>query len=166
VVPITRLPLVMAARSEDRTLKVPLAEPTETDLEPFGCRVMVLFVPIICSEPEKAMSLAVIVMGEEFAEMVVETAFVTVPVPSVVMVIEPPPKPAPTLALSTIDPLEPEEVCRTASPVNDAVIGFEMVIFPLAFKVKVPPPYVMFPEVPILADAPVVVIFKLPAFIW
>lgn len=156
VVPTTRVPAVMAERSADWTLKVPPAEPTVMDLAPLGIRETVPLPAF--TEPAKATSLAVMVIGVfvEDVSIDVDTTFVTLPVPSAVMVV--PPVPPKALALSAMVPLDPEEVCNTS--VSPLTI-FEVVMLPLAVTVSVCPELVM-PDVDKLAELPVVVIDKLP----
>lgn len=101
--------------------------------------------------PENATSFAVIVMAELVLEMEVEPALVTLPVPSVVIVT---PLVPVALALRVMEPLEPEDVCNTNELPEKAC---EAVIVPLAVRVSVPLVDVITPVVPMLADAPVVV---------
>lgn len=146
----------MADRSADWTLNVPPADPTVIDLEPLGISETVF--PTAETEPEKATSLAVMVTGPDpDVLMPVETALVTLPVPSVVMVT-PPPLPV-TWSLSVIDPFDPDEVCRTtvAPPIE-----LDVVMEPLAIRVNAPLPEFTIPDVPMVAEAPVVVTEKLP----
>lgn len=144
----------MADRSADWTLNVPPAEPTVIDLAPLGRRESVPEPAL--TVPEKETSLAVMVIAELVLEIEVEPALVTLPVPSVVIVTPVVPV---ALALRAIEPLEPDEVCNTSELPEKA---FEAVMVPLAVRVKVPLVDVMLPEVPIVAEALVVVIEKLP----
>lgn len=156
VVPTTSVAAVIADRSADCTLKVPPAEPTVIDLEPLGCRVTVPEPALIV--PEKATSLAVIVIGA-FVEVIdLEAALVTLPVPSAVIVTPVVPE---TLWLSVTEPLEPDEVCN-ATELPDTVRGLKTVILPLAVNVTVPLVDVTLPMMLRSADAPVVATEKLP----
>lgn len=143
----------MAKRSVDNTLNVPPAPPTDIDLAPLGRSVTV---PDPALTPVKETSLAVMVMGELVDEIDVAPLFVTLPVPSVVIVT---PLVPVALALSVTAPLDPDDVCNTSVLPEKAL---EAVILPLAIKVNVPLVEVMVPEVPMLAEAPVVVSEKLP----
>lgn len=153
--PIIRVVVAIAARSAAVTEKVPPVPLTEMDLFPFGRR-LTLKPPT--SVPENATSLAVIVML--LLEICVETALVTLPVPSVVMFILP--LFAVALALTAMVPLEPEEVVSVrVLPVDPAMRVLEIVMLPLAVRDMLPRVVVIAPEVPKLAEAPVVVIDKL-----
>ncbi len=81
----------------------------------------------------------------------IESLLVTLPVPSVVMLM---PLVPDAVALIATEPLEPDEVCKTRLL---AVIVFEVVIVPFAVRVIVPPALTLL-DVPMLAEAPVVVI--------
>lgn len=81
----------------------------------------------------------------------IESVLVTLPVPSVVILIPFVPE---AVALTAIEPLEPDEVCKMRLL---ALIEFEVVMLPLAASVSVPPAPIE-PLVPMLAVAPVVVI--------
>lgn len=147
----------MADRSADCTLKVPPAEPTVIDFEPLGSSVTVL-VPAL-TVPEKATSFAVMVTAELVLEMDVEPAFVTLPVPSVVIVTPVVPV---ALAFRVIAPLEPEDVWSTNALPERAL---EAVMVPLPVRVSMPLVEVMDPDVPMVAEAPVVVTEKLPPIV-
>lgn len=153
VSPIVRLPVVIAARSVATSENVPPVPPTEMDLTPFGFSTVWNDV----SDPENVMSLAVMVVTPPDVEMEVEAAFVTLPVPSVVMFTLP--EKLVTLAFNTIFPLEPDDVCNVTPVELESVL--EAVMLPLAVSVRVPVVAVITPEVPILAEAPVVVTEKL-----
>lgn len=111
--------------------------------------------PPLLTDPENATSFAVMVTAIE-EEIEVETALVTLPVPSVVIVtlLEPV-----ALALRLTAPLEPDDVCNI-NVLADTVL--DVVMVPLAVSVRLPKVDVIFPEVPIVAEAPVVVTEKLP----
>lgn len=82
--PIARVPAVIADMSDVETVKVPAPPATVMNLSPLGMRETV---PVPASiVPENETSLAVIVMAELVEKVDVETALVTLPVPSVVIV--------------------------------------------------------------------------------
>ncbi len=153
-VPTTKVPAVMADRSDESTVNVPPAEPTVIDVVPFGRRETVL-VPAL-TVPEKATSFAVMVMAELVLEMDVEPALVTLPVPSVVIVTPVVPV---AFAFRVIAPLDPEEVCNTKELPERAL---DAVMVPLAVSVSVPLVDVTAPVVPMVAEVPVVVMERLP----
>lgn len=152
--PITSEPAVTALMSAVVTVNVPAPPATVIDLEPFGMSETVPFPAL--TVPEKATSLAVIVIAEFVLDIEVETAFVTLPVPSVVIVT--PVEPV-TSAFIVTAPLEPEDVCRVKALPKSTC---ELVIEPLPVRLSVPLLEVRAPDVPIVADAPVVVTEKLP----
>jgi hypothetical protein len=154
VVPKIRVPAVMAARSLPETENVDPVEPTEMAFAPFGSNVTVL-VPEL-TLPEKETSLAVIVIAELVVDIEVEPAFVTLPVPLVVNVTPVVPV---AFALRFIAPLEPEDVLSISALPDRA---WEVVMVPLPVSVRVPLVEATAPDVPTLADAPVVVTEKSP----
>lgn len=155
--PTTRVPAVMADRSEDATENVPPVPPTEMDLAPLGLSVTVL-PPVALTEPENVTSLAVINILQLPQVRLVDPALVTLPVPSVVIVRLPPL--AVVSAFRVTLPFDPEEVCSTTDAPKRAL---DAVMVPLALKVRVAVEEVTEPEVPMVAEAPVVVTEKLPA---
>lgn len=157
MVPTTKVPAVIAAKSVDATEKVLPVPPTLIALAPLGSKVTVPLPAL--TVPEKATSFAVIEIAEFVDEMLVEPAFVTLPVPSVVMATPVVPVP---LALRAIVPLLPAEVDKTSELPDNTWLA---VRFPLAVSVKVPLVDVIAPAVVILAEAPVVVIEKLPPMV-
>lgn len=154
VVPIITVPAVILARSADVTLNVLPVLPTEMDLFPLGIRDTRLFPAL--TDPEKLTSLAVIVIGAFVVDIEVEPALVTLPVPLVVMVTPVVPV---ALALSATAPFEPDDVCST-NELPDRVL--DVVMVPLPVNVRMPLVEVMAPDVPMVAEAPVVVMEKLP----
>lgn len=157
MVPITSVPAVTSANSADETVKVPPVAATEIDLAPFGSNDTVPDPAL--TEPEKVTLLAVILIAELVVEIDVEPAFVTLPVPSAVMVIAPVPVAVDALALRFIEPLDPDDVCSTRAFADNALLA---VMLPLPVNVNVPVVDVMAPDVVMLAEAPVVVTEKLP----
>lgn len=154
VVPTMSVPAVMADRSVDCTLNVPLADPTVIDLAPFGRRVTVPDPAL--TEPEKETSLAVMEIAELVEEIEVEPILVTFPVPSAVIVT---PLVPVRLVLTVIAPLEPDDVVnRTIFPLGAPPT--ERV--PLAVRLSVPLVEMALLLTLRLADAPVVVTEKLP----
>lgn len=144
----------MAERSVFATVNVPAPPATVIDLEPLGIRLTVPLPAFIV--PANATSLAVIVIAELVEDIAVDTALVTLPEPSVVMVTPVVPV---TLALRVTAPFEPDDVTRdNAFP--DRTL--EAVSVPLAARLKVPLLDVIAPDVPSVAEAPVVVNEKLP----
>ncbi len=135
-------------------MKVPPAEPIEMDFAPFGSNVTLL-VPALTA-PEKLISLAVIEIAELVVDRVPVAPLVTLPVPSVVIVT--PLVPVAEL-LMTIAALEPDDVCSTNVLPEMAL---EVVIVPVAVRVRVPLVEVTVPDVPMVAEAPVVVMEKAP----
>lgn len=133
---------------------MPPAEPTEIDFAPLGNNVMLL-VPA-STAPEKLMSLAVIEMAELVVDKLPVAPLVTLPVPSAVIVI--PLVPVAEL-LMIIAPLEPDDVCSTNVVPEMAL---DVVTVPLPVRVRAPLVEVRVPDVPIVAEAPVVVTVKLP----
>lgn len=117
---------------------MPVAEATETDLAPLGMSETVL-VPAL-TVPENATSFAVMVMGELVDDIEVEPAFVTLPVPSVVIVTPVVPV---ALALRVIEPFEPAFVCSTSELPDKALL----VPMPPAVSVSVPFVDVIVPDV-------------------
>lgn len=115
----------------------------------------ILFVPAL-TDPEKATSFAVMDIGELVVLMDVETALVTFPVPSAVIVM---PLVPVTLLLRVIAPLEPDDVVnRTIFPLD----GPAAERVPLAVKLRVPLVETALLATLRLAEAPVVVTEKLP----
>jgi hypothetical protein len=104
--------------------------------------------------PENATSLALIEIGALVVEIEVETALVTFPSAEIVTPVGPV-----TLALSVTAPLEPDDVCKTTALPDRAC---EAVIVPLPVSVRVPFVEVIAPLVPMVAEAPVVVMERLP----
>lgn len=151
--PTTSVVAVIAVRSAVWTLNVPPADPTVIDLAPLGISDTV---PEALTVPEKATSFAVMVMVLLDDVRAVETALVTLPVPSVVMVTPDVPE---ALLLSVTAPLEPDDVCNTNVLPDRAL---DAVMLPLAVNVRLPLVDVIAAEVPMLAEAPVVVTEKLP----
>lgn len=133
---------------------MPPAEPTEIDFAPLGNNVTLL-VPA-STAPEKPMSLAVIEMAELVVDKLPVAPLVTLPVPSAVIVI--PLVPVAEL-LMIIAPLEPDDVCSTNVVPEMAL---DVVTVPLPVRVRAPLVEVRVPDVPIVAEAPVVVTVKLP----
>lgn len=155
VLPIAKVLAVTAAMSDVVTLNVPPAEPTEIDFAPFGIRLTVPEPAL--TVPEKVTSLAVmVIIWLPVDEIEVETALVTLPVPSVVMSTL---TTLVALALRIMLPFDPEDVCN-ATPVDPERV-LDAVIVPLPVRVRIPPA-VTTPVVPIVADAPVVVMERLP----
>jgi len=154
VVPITKVPAVMAERSAATILNVPPAPPTEIDLAPLGISETV---PAPApSVPESVTSLAVMVTAELVVEIDVLPALVTFPVPSVVIVTPVVPV---ALAFKAIVPFDPAEVVSANALPEKAL---EAVMLPLAVMVNVPLLDVIAPVVVKLAEAPVVATEKLP----
>ena len=154
MVPTTRVPAVIADRSDESTVNVPPAPATEIDLLPFGFSVTVpVPAPIV---PENATSLAVMVTAELVVLMDLVEALVTLPVPSVVIVTPVVPV---TFWLSVTEPLEPEDVVKTTALPE---MLLEVVMVPLAVSVSVPLVEVIRPLVPRVAEPPVVVTEKSP----
>ena len=154
MVPIVSVPAVIADRSAATTEKVPPAPATEIDLLPFGKRVTVP-TPAL-TVPEKVTSLAVMLIDAFVEEMDLVAALVTLPVPSVVMVTPVVPV---AFWLSVTEPLEPVEVLKVKALPE---MTLDVVMLPLAVRVKVPFVEVTFPLVPILAEPPVVTTEKSP----
>lgn len=153
VLPIIRVPAVILDRSVDKTVKVPPVPLTEIALAPLGCSVTVPLPAL--TVPVKETSFAVIVIGELVEEIAAVPLLTTLPVPSVLMVTPVVPV---ALALRVTAPLDPDDVCKTSVLPEKAL---EAVILPLAVSVNVPLVEVMAPDVPMLAEAPVVVNVKL-----
>ena len=82
VVPMIRVPAVIAERSVDVTLKVPDDAAIATACEPFGIRETV---PELVMVPDKVTLLVVMVTAALLVVIVVLAAVVTLPVPSVVI---------------------------------------------------------------------------------
>lgn len=135
-------------------MKVPPAAPTETDLAPFGNRETVPEPAL--TVPENDTSLAVIEMGESVEEMDLDAALLTLPVPSVTIVTPVVPT---TFSLRVTAPFVLEDVCSTMALPERRL---EPVMLPLAIRVSVPLDELTVPDVPMLAEAPVVVTVKLP----
>lgn len=153
--PITKVPAVMTERSEAATVMVPAPPATLMDLAPLTSKETVPEAPAL-TEPEKETSFAVMEMGELVDEIEVEPALVTLPVPSVVMVTPVVPI---AFAFRVIAPFEPDDVCRIKELPETRL---EVVIVPLPVRVSIPLVEEMAPDVPIVAEAPVVVMEKLP----
>lgn len=154
VEPMIRVPAVTAAKSAEAILNVPLAPAMPTVWVPLGLKVTLPLPALMV--PDKLTSLAVMVIAEFVEEMDVDTALVTLPVPSVVMVTLFVPV---ALALSVTLPFEPDDVCNTSVLPERAL---EAVIVPLPVRLSAPVADVTVPEVPMVAEAPVVVTVKLP----
>lgn len=93
-------------------------------------------------------------MRELVEDMEVAPALVTLPVPSVAIVT---PLVPVASALSTMPPLEPEDVCNIKELLDKAL---DAVMVPLAVSVSIPLVDVTAPDVPMVAEAPVVVMEK------
>lgn len=149
VVPTINVPAVMAAMSDAATENVPPAAAYEMDFAPFGISEMVPLPAL--TVPENVTSLAVMVIGALVVDMALLTPFVTLPVPSVVIVIPVVPV---ALALRATVPLLPEDVVNNSALPDNAL---EAVRLPFVVRVSVPVLEVIAPVVVRLAEAPVVV---------
>lgn len=152
--PMINVPAVIADKSEAPTVKVPVPPATMMDLLPLGMRDTVPEPAL--TEPEKATSSTVIVIAELVEEIDRDEGIERKPVPSVVIVT---PLVPVALAAGTMLPLDPEDVCNT-NELPESTWLFTM--SPLAVRVSVPLVDVTAPKVPMFADAPVVVMEKLP----
>jgi hypothetical protein len=132
VLPITRVPAVIVAKSAADMLNTPTLPSDEIpiDLAPLGMRDTVPEPAL--TVPKKATSLAVMVIGALVLLMEVPTALVTLPVPSVVRVTPFVPE---ALALRVIEPLLPVVVNARVSPLTAPAV----VKLPLVLTVKTPP---------------------------
>lgn len=145
MVPSISVPAVIADKSDAAMVIVPAPPATVIDLLPLG---RIVTVPDgALTEPEKVTSFAVIeIVPPLAAEIVVETALVTSPVPLVVIVVlEPPPR----LALTVTAPLlvvvketVPDEPTVTA---DEIVVVLELVILTV-LKLPVTVPELMVPS--------------------
>ena len=149
--PMTKVPAVMAARSEDKMLRLPPAEPTDMDWLNTG---FIVTVPApALTAPANATSPAVMTIGAFVVEIDVETAFVTLyaVLPKVIVT----PLVPVTLELSAIFPVP--NICKTTVFPD---IGFEIEIPEFVVDMdKVPLVEVTVPEVPKVVTGPVIVKF-------
>lgn len=146
VVPTINVPAVIADKSDAAMVMVPAPPATVIDLLPFGSMVTVPDGAL--TEPEKVTSLAVIEMEPLLAaEMSVDTALVTLPVPLVTIVVEVPP---PKLAFTATAPLL--VVVSVTEPPEVTVTGEEIVnVLALVMLTVVLPP-VTAPELMVPRD--------------